>query len=129
MTHHAALTCALLLVGCASSSTPPASRRALPETAGVVLQSDADARVGTYVSSGWGFHTSSYWIEGPDGLIIIDTQFLPSAAEELINWAEAATGKKVKLAIALHANPDKFNGTAVMQKRGIRVVTSQQVLD
>jgi len=89
----------------------------------------ADARVGTYVASDWGFATNSFWIEGPTGLIVIDTQFLLSAANEAVDWAERATGKKVVLAIVLHANPDKFNGTEALQKRGIRVVTSKQVLD
>jgi hypothetical protein len=37
------------------------------------------------------------------------------------------TGKKALLAIVLHPNPDKFNGTDVLRKRGIRVVTSEQV--
>jgi glyoxylase-like metal-dependent hydrolase (beta-lactamase superfamily II) len=60
-------------------------------------------------------------------LILIDTQFLPSAAEEFVNWAEQVTGKKALLAIVLHPNPDKFNGTDVLRKRGIRVVTSEQV--
>lgn len=87
-----------------------------------------DHRIGTYVSSWKGFRTSSYWIEGPEGLILIDTQFLPSAAEEMVNWAEAETGKKAVYAIILHPNPDKFNGTSVFQKRGIKVVTSEQVL-
>ncbi len=87
-----------------------------------------DGRIGTYVSSWKGFRTSSYWIEGPDGLILIDTQFLPSASEEMLNWAEKVTAKKAKLAIILHPNPDKFNGTELFQKRGIRVVTSSQVL-
>lgn len=86
-----------------------------------------DRRVGTYVSSSWGFSTASYWIEGPKGLILIDTQFLPSAAAEALAWAEQATGKKVVLAVVLHANPDKFNGTATLKKRGIRVITSEQV--
>jgi len=111
-----------------------ASPRALPKNAAVVLaHSDklahAVARVGTYVASDWGFATNSFWIEGPTGLVLIDTQFLPSAAEEAVDWAERATGKKVALAIVLHANPDKFNGTETLQKRGIRVVTSKQVLD
>ena len=103
-----------------------ATRRA-PEGAQVKFTSHADARIGTYESKPWGFNTSSYWIEGPEGLVLIDTQFLPSAAEEFVTWAEAATGKKAVLAIVLHANPDKFNGTAVLRKRGIRVVTSEQV--
>lgn len=90
---------------------------------------NGDGRVGAYVSKPFGFSTSSYWIEGPTGLILIDTQFLPSAAEELVLWAEKVTGKKAVLAVVLHPNPDKFNGTETLQKRGIRVVTSRQVLD
>ena len=103
----------------------------LPAGAQVVLHHEdefyGDPRVGTYVSSTWGFSTASYWIEGPTGLVLIDTQFLPSAAEESVRWAEQVTGKKVVLAVVLHANPDKFNGTAFLKKRGIRVVTSEQV--
>ncbi|HLL53067.1 MAG TPA: hypothetical protein VK447_05935, partial [Myxococcaceae bacterium] len=114
----------------------PSPNRALPPGASLVLRRtgtdfaepvDPDPRVGTYVSSSWGFNTSSYWIEGPEGLILIDTQFLLSAADEFVTWAEKVTGKKAVLAIVLHANPDKFNGTSVLRKRGIKVVTSAQV--
>lgn len=85
--------------------------------------------VGRYVSSQWGFSTVSYWLEGPQGVVLIDTQFLPSAAEELIEVAERRTGKPVVAAVVLHANPDKFNGTATLQARGIEVLTSAQVLE
>jgi glyoxylase-like metal-dependent hydrolase (beta-lactamase superfamily II) len=108
-----------LVAGCASVQRPARAQ--------VTLNSAGDPRVGTYVSSPWGFSTSSYWIEGPEGLILIDTQFLPSEAEEFVNWAEQMTGKKALLAIVLHPNPDKFNGTNLLRKRGIRVVTSEQV--
>jgi len=81
------------------------------------------------VSSPWGFSTNSFVVEGDDGLVLIDTQFMPSAAVDVVELAEAAFGKKVTTAIVLHANPDKFNGTEVLQKRGIDVVTSQQVKD
>jgi glyoxylase-like metal-dependent hydrolase (beta-lactamase superfamily II) len=114
---------AFLLAGCACK---PA--RLLPPNAAVTLAPDGGA-VGTYVSSWNGFRTSSYWIEGPTGLILIDTQFLLSAGDEFVNWAEKATGKKVVLAIVLHPNPDKFNGTAHLQARGVRVITSAQVLE
>lgn len=113
----------LLLAVSACSLAPNGER---PSDAEVSLVK-GDAAVGTYVSSWKGFRTSSYWIEGPEGLVIIDTQFLPSAAEEMVNWAEKTTGKKAVLAIVLHPNPDKFNGTAAYLKRGIRVLTSEQV--
>jgi glyoxylase-like metal-dependent hydrolase (beta-lactamase superfamily II) len=118
----------LILSACSSpphtANVAVADRSRKTETIVVV----GDSRVGSYVSSWRGFRTSSYWIEGPTGLILVDTQFLPSAAEEFVNEAERVTGKKALLAIVLHPNPDKFNGTAVFQKRGIRVVTSAQVL-
>jgi len=51
-----------------------------------------DGRVGTYTSTPWGFDTASYWIEGTDGLVLVDTQFLLSATEEFVNLAERTTG-------------------------------------
>jgi glyoxylase-like metal-dependent hydrolase (beta-lactamase superfamily II) len=99
----------------------------VPVKAAITLE-HGDPRVGSYVSSWDGFHTSSYWIEGPTGLILIDSQFLLSAAAEFVDFAERTTGKKAVLAIILHPNPDKFNGTEVFQRRGIRVVTSAEVL-
>lgn len=86
-----------------------------------------DYIIGSYTSSPWGFSTNSYWIAGPDGIILIGTQFLPSAAIDAVETAESYTGKKVKLAIVLHANPDKFNGTQILKSRGIEVVTSNAV--
>lgn len=93
----------------------------------IALTEGSDPRVGTFVSSPHEFSTSSYWIEGPEGLILIDTQFTPTTAEKFLEAAERETGKKAVLAVVLHANPDKFNGTATLQARGIRVVTSEQV--
>lgn len=103
----------------------------LPPGAALTLTHPDDyfgpSQVGAYQSSTDGFSTKTYWIEGPKGLILIDTQFLLSAAKEAVEWAEQATGKRVVLAVVLHPNPDKFNGTAVLKKRGIRVITSEQV--
>lgn len=101
-----------------------------PNDPGANLQKiflSGDSRVGTYTSSHNGFRTSSYWIEGPEGVVVIDLQFLLSASEEFLNLVEAQTKKKVVLAIVLHPNPDKFNGTPVFQKRGIKVITSKSV--
>lgn len=83
--------------------------------------------VGVFVSSPRTFETNSFWIEGPDGLVLIDTQFLPSEGLRALEAAERATGKRVVLAVVLHANPDKFNGTRALQDRGVRVITSAQI--
>jgi hypothetical protein len=90
-------------------------------------QEQGDARVGQYISSDWSFETSSYWLEGPEGLVQIDTQFLPSALRKELSFARRVTGKEVLLAIVLHPNPDRFNGTAELTSKGVPVVTSEQV--
>lgn len=104
----------------------PAPSARLPDDVQVTV-ARGDGWLGTYVSSWKGFRTNSYWIEGPAGVILIDTQFLISAGVEAVELAESITGKKVVAAIVLHANPDKFNGTAALQERGIAVLTSQQI--
>ncbi len=86
-----------------------------------------DHHVGTYVSTPWTFATNSFFIEGKSALVLIDTQFTPSQATRAVEEAERSTGRKVELAVVLHPNPDKFNGTETLQKRGVRVVTSAQV--
>lgn len=113
-----------LITGCAHArpSPPPAGP---PLAEGARLERDHGVLV--YRSRPWGFDTNSFFLEGPEGLVMIDTQFLPSAAEEAVEAAQARTGKEVVLAIVLHPNPDKFNGTALLQARGIRVVTSAEV--
>jgi len=115
------------IVSCSSEpENNTASKVAEPEY--VKVEYHNDYQIGSYTSSSWGFDTNSYWIEGPEGVVLIGTQFLPSAANEAVNIAESVTGKKVVMAIVLHANPDKFNGTAALKSRGIKVVSSNQVV-
>ncbi len=121
-------TLTVALLSACASAPEPAPEPAAPVLKGSVEVFEGDARIGRYTSSPWGFSTVSYWIEGPEGVVVIDTQFLLSAAEELIEAAEAHTGKKVVAAIVLHANPDKFNGTPAFQARGIKVLTSAQII-
>lgn len=83
--------------------------------------------MGVYTSSAATFRTNAFWIEGPDGVVLIDTMFTPSQGIAALEAAEAATGRRVTHAVVLHANPDKFNGTPALQARGVEVVTSAQV--
>jgi glyoxylase-like metal-dependent hydrolase (beta-lactamase superfamily II) len=94
---------------------------------GTSIGSAAVGDVGVYTSPLKSFSTASYWIEGAQGLILIDTQFLPKEGLQAVELAEKSTGKKVVTALILHPNPDKFNGTRLMQERGIKVITSAQV--
>jgi glyoxylase-like metal-dependent hydrolase (beta-lactamase superfamily II) len=117
----------------AASAPSPASEAQVPATSAAslagLISHTGDPRVLAWVSAPWTFSTTSYAIEAPEGLVLVDTQFLPKDAIRFLEDAERATGKKAVAAIVLHANPDKFNGTAALQARGVRVLTSRQVKD
>lgn len=110
----------LLLTACSDS----------PQAPDVAQQSVAqNYRIGHYMAPERGRFANSFWIEGPQGLILIGTQFLPEYASQAVDIAESYTGKPVVLAMVLHASPDQFNGVATIQRRGIRVVSSAPVVE
>jgi glyoxylase-like metal-dependent hydrolase (beta-lactamase superfamily II) len=84
-------------------------------------------KVGRFTSEKRAYSTNNFWVEGSEACVMFDTQFLPSDALKSATEAQKATGKPVKTAIVLHPNPDKFNGTAGLQSRGVSVLTSAQV--
>lgn len=119
----------LVIVSCSSESTDKTETKTSAASEYKKVTYHNDYQIGSYRSSSWGFDTNSYWVEGPEGVVLIDTQFLPSAANEVVDIAESVTGKKVVMAIVLHANPDKFNGSAALKSRGIKVVSSKQIVE
>lgn len=110
----------LLLTACTDSPQAPAAAE---------KNISPNYRIGHFMSPERGRFANSYWIEGPQGLILIGTQFLPEYARQAVDIAESYTGKKVVLAIVLHASPDQFNGVATLQQRGIRVASSAPVVE
>lgn len=73
--------------------------------------------------------SNSYWIEGPDGVVIIDAQMTEEDTRELVQIAESASGKKVLLAIILHASTSRTQGIAAFKSQGIPVVSSRPVVE
>jgi len=123
---------AALLLGCAAEpvvkpAALPAAAPAKPKLQGVLRRDAQNPQIISYVSVPWGFSTSSYFIEGPESLVMIDLQFLPSAAAQAIAMVEAETHKKVVAGIFLHPNPDKFNGAQVLRAHDAKVWTSTDV--
>jgi len=45
----------------------------------------------------------------------------------MLREAQSRTGRKALMAVVLAPTPAQFNGTAVLQKHGVKVYTSQQV--
>lgn len=121
-----------LSAACATHPTaPPTVRAQGPLTRDPARRSAPEDRadgVGVFTSIPWGFDTNTFWIEGPTGVVVIDTQFLPSEAARALAHIEETTGKRVVMAVVLHPNPDKFNGAEVYRAHGARVVSSAQVV-
>lgn len=86
-------------------------------------------RIGRYVSPARALATNSWWIEGPTGVVLVDTQLVPSATRELVEVAEGYTGKKVVFAFVLQPSPERYNGTGWLAEHGVRVVSSEQVVE
>jgi glyoxylase-like metal-dependent hydrolase (beta-lactamase superfamily II) len=123
----AAIVCGLFTMGVpalALAQTPTPTPTPTPTSAAAPTPAPT---VGVFTSSAKTFSTASYWLRGPQGLVLIDTQFLPKEALLALQAAERATGQRVTHALVLHPNPDKFNGTALLQTRGVQVQTSAQV--
>ena len=87
----------------------------------------AQGDVGVFTSSERGGSARSYWVEGDRGIVLIGTQLLVSEAERFVRDAEARSGKKAVMALVLAPTPEQFNGTSTLQKRGIKVYTSEQI--
>lgn len=120
---------ALLLLAC--HGLPQRQAHSRPSESGQrfsnSLEEQGDPRVGGFTSSQWSFHTASYWIEGPDGLLLIDSQFVPSALIKELNFAQRVSGKPARLAVLLEASPDRANGTGYLQSIGLPVLSSPEI--
>jgi len=81
----------LALTGCAGRMRAQPRSTASGATASPFA---GDPRIGQYVSSGWTLATSSFWLCGPEGLVLVDTQFLPSGGLEAAALAEQSTGEQ-----------------------------------
>ncbi len=127
-----ALLATALAGACSPASSAPAPRASASDSAlspwRLATKVDLEDGVGTFTSSEEGFSTNSFWIEGPTGLVVIDTQFLVSEASALLRELPARTHKPIVLAVVLHPNPDKFNGADLFRAKGIPVVSSAEVI-
>jgi len=67
-----------------------------------------------YVSNHISWNTNSYWIEGEDGIALIDAQLLPSDARRLAGQIKAS-GKPLAGVIVTHPHSDHFGGLPVLK--------------
>lgn len=78
-----------------------------------------------FTSDAGGFDTHSFWIDTGAEVVVFDAQFTEAIAQQLLTEIQAATDSPVRWVVVTHPNPDKYNGVAVFQRQGARVVASE----
>ncbi|MDX2139446.1 MAG: MBL fold metallo-hydrolase [Chloroflexota bacterium] len=102
--------------GAASAVTgllPGSLRRAAAQPEGmigrIVQVLKGDVRIHTYTAPPASFLVTSHIIETPNTLVIVDAQFLQTAARDVLAYAESL-GKPIDRVILSHAHPDHWSG-------------------
>jgi glyoxylase-like metal-dependent hydrolase (beta-lactamase superfamily II) len=93
------------------------------------MQAFAQVSVNVFNEPGMG-SVNSYWIKSGGGIVIIDAQRSPVAAEKLVQQVKA-TGKPVLGIIISHPHPDHARGLVVLTKAfpDAPIYSSQATLD
>lgn len=84
--------------------------RAQSSMIGRIVQTlKGDVTIHTYIAPPASFLVTSHIIETPNQLVVVDTQFLQTAARDVLAYAESL-GKPIERVILSHAHPDHSSG-------------------
>ncbi len=83
--------------------------------------------LGVFTSGTSGFDTHTFYYDDGEEVTLIDTQFLPSLTEAMVEEIKSKTSSPITRVIVTHANPDKFNGLPYLHRLGIESMTSAAV--
>lgn len=79
----------------------------------------------TFTSDAHGFNTHSVWYDDGKEVTVVDTQFTPAYAEQLIADIRKQTRSPITRVIVTHPNPDKFNGLSSFHAAGVQSIASR----
>jgi glyoxylase-like metal-dependent hydrolase (beta-lactamase superfamily II) len=102
-----ALASIISLAGCASAK---------PQTQGSIYAFESDAN---------GFNTKNFFYDNGQEVVVFDAQFTPEIAQKSLEFLRTKTQNPISYVVVTHPNPDKFNGAAVFQKLGAKVIASK----
>jgi glyoxylase-like metal-dependent hydrolase (beta-lactamase superfamily II) len=112
------LTLATFTLGCASSTNSPSEETpAKTQTTRGALH--------TFTSDANGFDTHTYYYDSGEEVVVLDAQFTPQLAEQMLADIRQQTDSPITHVVVTHPNPDKFNGASVFQREGAKLVASK----
>lgn len=83
----------------------------------------------TFTSDENGVKTHSVFYDDGEEVIVVDAQFLPSIAGQLIDTIRDKTDSPISKVIVTHPNPDKFNGLGRFKELGAQIISSGATAD
>jgi glyoxylase-like metal-dependent hydrolase (beta-lactamase superfamily II) len=93
---------------------------------GLVSSAALAGQLHVFTSDGSGFHTHSVWYDDGSEVTVVDTQFTPAHAQQLVESIRAATKSPITRVIVTHPNPDKFNALSVFHALGAVSIASKK---
>jgi glyoxylase-like metal-dependent hydrolase (beta-lactamase superfamily II) len=84
-----------------------------------------DVTIHTYIAPAASFSVTSHIIETPNQLVVVDAQFLQTAARDVRAYAESL-GKPIDRVIVSHQHPDHWSGTNIFEE--VPVVSTAAVV-
>jgi len=92
---------------------------------GVVAAPACAGKLGVYTSDANGFDTHTFYYDDGREVTLIDTQFVPTLTQAMVEQVKKETGSPITRVIVTHPNPDKFNGLAYLHSIGVESVSSR----
>ena len=85
----------------------------------------AQPQIYSFESDANGFNTKNFFYDNGEEVIVFDTQFTGSLAEQSIAFIRSKTLNPITQVVITHPNPDKFNGAAQFRKIGATIFASK----
>lgn len=82
-----------------------------------------------FTSGDEGFNTHSVWYDDGYEVTVVDTQFTPQIAQQLVADIQSKTKSPITRVIITHPNPDKFNAVSVFHMLGANSIASAKTAD
>ena len=78
-----------------------------------------------FTSDAAGFNTHSVWYDDGQEVTVVDTQFTPAIAEQLVAQIRKTTRSPITRVVVTHPSPDKFNALSVFHRIGAQSLGSK----
>lgn len=79
-----------------------------------------------FTSDASGFHTNTVWYDDGKEVTVVDTQFTPGHAQQVVAEIRKTTASPITRVVVTHPNPDKFNALSVFHALGAESIASKQ---